>query len=266
MKKLFLVLLLIGGSIGAGYAAGYFKDRAIRNEALKNAEAAAAEIKDYKAAEEGTARDIKARIANEADLQVLIADLKDTIKEISGRDPEVVEIVEWRTEIIKVPVEKLITKEVIKEVPADCIQCVIDFVGDLPPFKFQVAGVTAKLKTELGNHFVVGTVQLKDARVLGQTAEILGTASFKKSLTDILDLKTKETKRTLRQRIAMTKVSDQFDWSLKYAFQISRRIALVGGVLSGDQKCLTAFSYDQDSSESLCRGGTIYEYGLSYSF
>lgn len=266
MKKVLLVLLLLGGSIGIGYAAGYFKDRAIRNEALKNAEAAALEVKDYKAAAEVSARDIEARINNESDLQVLIDDLKDTIESISGEKPSVIEIVGWETDIIVIPVDNFFEVEVEKLVPANCVDCVTDFIEDLPPFKFKVAGVTAKLETILGNHFVVGTVTLKDARVLGQEAKIMGTASFKKSLTDILQLETEETKRTLRQRITMTKVSEQFDWSLKYAFQFSRHFSLVAGALDGDQKCLTAYSYDQDESSSLCRGGTIYEYGLSYSF
>jgi len=265
MKKLIIVLVLIGGGVGAGYAAGFFKQRALHHEALAVAEAATVQkVTEHKAAVEGKQKELDAAVKKEVDLKSQVTQLKSDIEEISGREPEVVEVEKWETEFIEVPVEVLVDRFVDRIVEADCLDCVMSFIDDLPPFVFKVSGVQAKLKTELGNHFVVGSVSLQDASVLGQGAKIVGTASFKKSLTEILQLNEKKKKRTLRQRIAATKVSEQFDWSLKYAFQITRRLSVIAGVLSGPQECLTA-TFD-DYSDSLCRGGTIYEYGMSLSF
>lgn len=252
MKKAIIILILLGGAIGAGFAMGFFKDRALHDEALKKAEASAIEAAtDHKTAQEATEKQLKKEVAKHEDLQKQVDKAIKEIKKISGRPPKIEQVIKWKSKPIVVPVEKLIP--VPFAVPADCTECVDDYLESLPPFEFYTSGVEVTLETELGNTFLVGTVEL--IRSSPEPRVSLGTADFEENLTDILVIEEPELKKPLKWTISAGLFSDD---SYEYAtlvhrrFGVRGRFGVWGGSLFGGRSCSSTLSYDQDRVIILC--------------
>ena len=204
---LLAVALLALGAFWIGSTRG----DAARVELVRKAEAAEAKAAGLIVAERVKAAQVE-HLAEESET------LRNEIERLREVAPtaEVREVVRWRTRSVEVPIDRIV------EIPVDVPRGTLDCPGmpDLPPIQLYVTGSDARLRSDSGNVFAVGEVEVwrvADPDVL------LMAAPWEADLTELVTVIPAPTYRRLGYWLGASRrlsidtlyhpLSDQESWS-----------------------------------------------------
>lgn len=176
MKARTIVTLAVAVSLaGGGYLLAYQRGKRIENEVHRQREAALAEVGGLQAASRDREGVLRYAVDRNKLLTQAVEDLELTLADLGAKDPEVREVIRWRTPDIEVPAA-VVCPDVAEPGPAPAPRPA--------PFAFRVEGAEARLITELGNIFATGTVELWRTRPPPET--ILGETIWRTDVTELM--------------------------------------------------------------------------------
>ena len=179
MKKIIAIVIALVLSVGVGIAAGIAWKQGKYLDAIKAEEAARSEVAGLSVAIEVKQREIERRVTE----IVTLTEQIEAVREVAG-DARTVEVIKWRSKEIVVPGEKVYVPGETVYLPGDTEYVVGDCpVRPLPPVAFDVRGGEARLESEAGNYWAVGSVELW--RLSPPPEEMLGTAGWRSDLTEL---------------------------------------------------------------------------------
>jgi len=225
--------------------------------AVKAAEAAKAKIEGLNAAQDVDQASIDAIGEQRDGMRTEIETLRDRLRVIGARDPEVRTVTEWLTREIEVPVDRLV------EIPADCAE------PEAPSLYFRIEGTSAQIVTAADNTFAVGVVELW--RTEPEPEELLGTAPWETDVTELFIVETPAQKRRLRWTAMFGAVfadeASGVGYTAKLQWRATRRFGLFAGS-TWSRSTSTSFDCDHyNCTTALLSGSDLTaEVGLTWSF
>ncbi|MEE8472555.1 MAG: hypothetical protein V3S82_05250 [Dehalococcoidia bacterium] len=178
MKARTIVTILAGCALaGGGYLLAHQRGKRIENEVHRQREAALAEVEGLQAATRKSEGNLRDALQDNRLLDEAVENLELALSDLGARDPEVREVIRWRTPEIEVAPDLICPTIIWPEVLGD----------DTPrpePMAFTVEGAEARLITELGNVFAVGTVKLWRVKPLPEV--MLGETAWRTDVTELM--------------------------------------------------------------------------------
>lgn len=188
IKTDLLVLAAILAALLFGYVYGRGSGRAGRDAALREKEAAEARARGLQAAVQSSRDALRDSVGRSLELAGEVKLLEAELAAVGAREPEVIETTRWRARPIPVKGDRIL---VDVPVPADCESC----WSGLPDFELEPRGAEARLRTEKGNVFAVGTVELW--RTAPPPEALLGVTGWRQDVTEVLRIREPEPPRRL---------------------------------------------------------------------